>query len=102
MRIMIFFDLPTTTVENRRDATKFRNSLLKDGYDMLQWSVYARLCHSLEVAQRHKKNLQSCLPPKGQIRSMLITEKQFARMEFLIGEATIQEKYRTADQLLLF
>ena len=102
MRIMIFFDLPTTTAQNRRDATKFRNTLLKDGYDMLQWSVYARLCHSLEVAQRHKKNLQGCLPPKGQIRSLIITEKQFSRMEFLIGNPTVQEKSRPATQLLLF
>ncbi len=102
MRVLVFFDLPTTSQQARSDAAKFRNNLLKSGYSMLQFSVYARLCHSLEVAQRHKSNLQGFLPPSGQVRVMLVTEKQFTRMEFLVGQPTIQEKKHTSRQLLLF
>ncbi len=86
----------------RQVASKFRNILLKQGYDRLQWSVYARLCHSLEVAERHKRNLKSLVPREGEVRAMLITEKQFARMEFLVGEPKIQEKFHRAKQLILF
>lgn len=102
MRILVFFDLPTLTKKNRHDATKFRNDLLKDGYDMLQWSVYSRLCHSLEVAERHKKDLEKMVPKEGQVRVMLITEKQFSRMEFLIGEPSFQENFHKGQQLLIF
>ena len=102
MRIIVFFDLPTTSPQYRHAATKFRNDLLKNGYDMMQWSVYSRLCHSLEVAERHKKELEKIVPSEGQVRVMLITEKQFSRIEFLVGEANIQEKFHRGQQLLMF
>ena len=71
MRMMVFFDLPTTTKLHKHDACKFRNNLLKDGYDMMQWSVYSRLCHSLEVARRHQKYLKSIVPQEGSVRLMI-------------------------------
>ena len=99
---MVLFDLPTGTSRERGDAARFRNELLKNGYDMLQWSVYARICHSLEVAERHKRDLQRIVPGKGQVRVMLVTEKQFSRMEFLIGEPSLQEKFHSGQLLLTF
>ncbi len=102
MRILVFFDLPTLSTKNRHDAAKFRIDLLKDGYDMLQWSVYSRLCHSLEVAERHKNFLEAIVPNEGQVRVMIVTEKQFSRMEFLVGKPNFQEKFHQGKQLLIF
>ena len=40
--ILVMFDLPVVTNEERKVATQFRNFLLKDGYIMLQFSIYIR------------------------------------------------------------
>lgn len=41
MRMIVFFDLPVGTARERKAATKFRNFLIKDGYHMVQYSVYS-------------------------------------------------------------
>ena len=101
MRMMVFFDLPTMTKANRRHATRFRNELLKDGYYMMQWSVYSRICKGVAQVEKHAQRLKCLIPPTGSVRLMTITEKQFADMEILIGARKKQEK-DGAKQLLLF
>jgi len=102
MRILVFFDLPTTTKEDKRAYVLFRRFLLNDGYDMLQWSVYGRLINGLDAERKHMKRLEANLPPAGSVRSLVVTEKQYAAMRILIGRPKIQEKRVTTDQLLLF
>ena len=36
MRVLVMFDLPTETAENRRNYTKFRKYLIKSGFMMMQ------------------------------------------------------------------
>ena len=36
MRVLVMFDLPTETSENRRNYTKFRKYLIKSGFMMMQ------------------------------------------------------------------
>ncbi len=36
MRVVVFFDLPTETAEERRDYRRFRAALLKNGFFMMQ------------------------------------------------------------------
>lgn len=50
MRIIVFFDLPVTTKAKRRAASQFRQFLLKDGYQMLQLSVYTRIVQRAGLA----------------------------------------------------
>lgn len=102
MRLLVLFDLPVTTTENRRIYTSFRKFLLKDGYDMLQFSVYARLCNGLDAVDKHYQRLLKHLPKKGSIRCLQVTDKQYAGMKFLVGEPTKQQKKVNTDQLLLF
>lgn len=64
MWILVFFDLPTETKENRRDAAVFRNDLLNDGFTMFQYSVYLRHCASMENAQVHMKRVEQKVPPE--------------------------------------
>jgi CRISPR-associated protein Cas2 len=84
--MVVMFDLPTDTSEDRRRYTQFRKMLLKNGYAMLQFSVYGRHCASDENAEVHEKRVMFSLPPKGHVRIIKVTEKQFARMKTFYGK----------------
>lgn len=101
MRILVFFDLPTTTAKAKRDYVQFRRFLLKDGYDMLQWSVYGRIVNGSDGLETHFSRLQANLPPAGSVRCLVVSEKQFARMRLLVGKPAVQETRVTAEQLVL-
>ena len=79
MRVMVIFDLPVVTKMERKLATSFRKFLLDDGFEMLQYSVYTRLC-----------------PDR------MLTEHQFADMYIVVGEKNIQEVKNTPTQLAFF
>lgn len=102
MRIMVFFDLPTKTKTHKRAYTHFRKFLIKDGYDMLQWSVYARIVNGSDDAKTHLKRLVSNLPKEGSVRCLQVSEKQFTAMKILVGTKTTQEKHVNGSQFLLF
>lgn len=85
MWLFCFFDLPVGTKAQRRSATRFRNFLLQDGYIMMQFSVYARICNGQERVDKHLKRLENSLPKKGSIRALQITDQQYARMKILLG-----------------
>ncbi|AKU27015.1 CRISPR-associated endonuclease Cas2 [Geobacillus stearothermophilus] len=102
MRLLVFFDLPVVTNREKREYRRFRTFLLNEGYDMLQFSVYSRVCHGHEATDKHLARLKRNLPPRGSIRAMVVTEKQYAKMQLLLGEPTAQEKKVTSTQLTLF
>lgn len=81
MWMMVFFDLPTETKTDRRNAARFRKNLIQDGFTMLQFSVYTRHCSSSENTEVHRKRVLKSLPPKGSVNILAITDKQFGRME---------------------
>lgn len=101
MWLFVFFDLPVKSKEERHTATRFRNFLLKDGYMMIQFSVYARVCNGQERVDKHLSRLHNSIPSKGSVRAIQITDKQYERMKILIGKQKIREKTKT-EQLLLF
>ena len=92
MRMIVLFDLPVTTKAKMRTANQFRQFLLKDGYQMLQLSIYTRIIKGRDALEKHHKRLVAHLPEEGSIRCLSITEKQFASMEILVGEKKPQEK----------
>lgn len=91
MRIIVFFDLPTTTKQQRHDYTQFRRSLIESGYIMLQYSVYSRTVRNHDDAASYLQRLEANVPPLGSVRAMLVTEKQYASMHLLAGERLKQE-----------
>lgn len=95
------FDLPVETMENRRNYTRFRKALLKDGFMMLQFSVYARFITSEEAAEAHRRTIRSCMPPLGQVRLVALTDHQFAKMEVFYGKKP-REPEDVPEQILLF
>ncbi|WP_018922789.1 CRISPR-associated endonuclease Cas2 [Salsuginibacillus kocurii] len=102
MRIILFFDLPTKTAKNKKDYLHFRKYLLNDGYDMLQWSVYSRICNNHEMVQKRLTQVKKNLPAKGSVRALPVTEKQYANMKILLGEKTTNEEFLEVNQLTLF
>ncbi len=103
MRMLVFFDLPVKTKQQRLDASRFRNFLLADGYYMVQLSVYARICGGTDSVEVHRRRLQSALPPHGAIRLLVITERQYENIDILLGMPPPQEeKAEPMEQLMLF
>lgn len=96
------FDLPVKTIRQRRVATQFRKFLLKDGYHMLQFSVYARICNGMDAVNKHKSRLYGNVPENGSIRLLIMTEKQFEAMEILVGELKEEETKFVCQQLSIF
>ena len=99
--IMVMFDLPVLTDQERRVATRFRKELLDTGYLMIQFSVYARYIPSEEAAEAHRKTIRSAIPPLGQVRLMAVTDHQFGKMEVFYGKKP-QEPEEGPEQVLLF
>lgn len=88
MRIIVFFDLPTETGEDRRSYRKFRKALVKDGFIMLQESVYCKMISSPSVEQSVRNLIRKNKPEKGLVQFLTVTEKQFSKMEYVVGEYT--------------
>lgn len=80
------FDLPVATTENRRRYAQFRKHLLRLGFTMLQFSVYARCNHSEEKAAAIGQRVAGALPPEGQVRILQLTDRQFGRMQIFWGK----------------
>jgi CRISPR-associated protein Cas2 len=80
MWLFVFFDLPTTTKKHRRDAAHFRKDLEKDGFVMMQFSVYSRHCASKESLDVHMKRVRRFLPSEGQVTLLNVTDRQYGEM----------------------
>lgn len=101
MWLFVFFDLPVGTKDERRLATRFRNFLKDDGYMMLQWSVYARVCRGEDAVEKHLQRVTRNMPKKGSIRALQVTDRQYARMRLLVGEAKSTERVAPNQMVLL-
>lgn len=86
MWILVNFDLPTETKKHRKAYAKFRKFLLDDGFNMMQFSMYARHCSSRENAKVHTDRIKKQLPESGKVIVFEITDAQFGRMEFFYGK----------------
>ena len=102
MRMLVFFDIPVKTKRQRRIATGFRNFLLKDGYHMVQFSVYARICNGMDAVEKHRVRLRAALPDNGSVRLLVITEKQYETIEILVGNLHEEEGPLICEQLSIF
>ena len=99
--LMVFFDLPVKTKKQRRVATKFRKFLIDDGYIMLQYSVYTRICNGQDAVTKHMGRLTKSLPREGSVRSLQVTDAQYARMKTLVGRRRAEEDLGTDQMVLL-
>ena len=90
--MLVMFDLPVTTKKQQKIATLFRNRLLGDGYSMLQFSVYMRSCSSWERMKKHAHRLRLIAPSGGNIKAIMITEKQWEKSITIMNKTYRQTK----------
>lgn len=86
MRIIVFFDLPTTTYSDQKEYNKFHKFLISAGYAMMQESVYIKLALNMSIVHSEKLKLKKNKPKKGLVQVLIITEKQFSQILYLVGE----------------
>lgn len=86
MRLMVMFDLPTDTSQQRKQYRQFRKKLLNEGFIMIQYSVYVRVCTTRSAAEFLERRLKDYLPDQGVIQSLMLTEKQYSDIHFLLGD----------------
>lgn len=86
MRIMIFFDLPMETSADIRNYNAFRKFLIKEGFIMMQKSVYTKLALNGSVSDSIKTAVKKNLPPKGLVELLEVTERQFGNIVYLVGK----------------
>lgn len=88
MRVLVFYDLPVADGEDRSNYSHFHRYLIQNGFLMLQESVYCKLALNKTAVDAILANLRKNKPPAGLIQVLCVTEKQFSRCEYILGEAT--------------
>lgn len=86
MRILVMFDLPVTTAAERKEYARFRKYLIKSGFLMMQESIYCKMSPNSTLADAVIDNVRKNKPEKGLVQVLRVTEKQYAKMEFIVGE----------------
>ena len=99
MRVLVFFDLPVTTSENRRAYAKFRKFLLKNGFMMLQESLYCKLALNGTAANVIISNIHKNKPDEGLVQLLTVTEKQYSKMDIIVGD--IKKEVLDSDDRLV-
>lgn len=99
MRVLVFFDLPVITGEQRRAYIKFRKLLLKSGFLMLQESVYCKLALNGTAVQSIVDNIHKNSPPEGLVQLLTVTEKQYSKMDLIIGK--VKSEVLDSDERLV-
>lgn len=94
------FDLPVKTARDRREYRKFRKYLLSTGFMMLQKSIYTKIALTQTSANTVIKNVNLNKPPMGVVQILTITEKQYNKMELLVGELK-DDQINTDDKLVI-
>ena len=101
MRIIVMFDLPVITDKEKKIATKFRKFLLDEGFIMMQYSVYSRICKNNDDLNKHINRLRINAPKTGNIRLLQITENQYNNIIMFSGSKSVEENI-SIENLLIF
>lgn len=98
---MCMFDLPVETEKEKRAYREFRKQLIKNGFVMMQYSVYIRTCPSREYTQRLENKIRKVVPSNGNIRLITITEKQYNDMKILVGSKSLKEAAIGSERMIV-
>lgn len=101
MRMLCMFDLPVETEEQRRAYRIFRKNLIQEGFMMIQYSIYVRICPSREYANRLENRIKKGIPQEGNVRLLCVTEKQYADMKLLVGSRQAAETAIGTERLII-
>ena len=100
MRMIVFFDLPTITYSDQKEYRKFKKNLINEGFIMMQESVYCKLALNMSVVNSMKVKIDKFKPQNGLIQLLVITEKQYASIDYVIGTNS-NNKIDSTDRLVI-
>lgn len=100
MRLILFFDLPSKEDYEKKDYRLFHNALIKNGYVMMQFSVYIKATNSNSKIKREIEKIRKFIPRSGNIRIISVTEKQYNNMEVILGHKNINEIYNNSKRYI--
>lgn len=86
MWLIVLYDLPTETAQQRKKAAKFHKDLQSLGFSMFQFSVYVRNSASGEYLAVNKNQVKSLMPDEGAVAIIELTDRQFANIDIFIGQ----------------
>ncbi len=101
MRILLFFDLPTDTAKSRKIYSRFRKLLINEGFIMMQESVYTKLALNNSIVNSVKDKIYKNKPPEGIVQMLVITEKQFNNIEYIVGKKDTNVADSTERMIIL-
>lgn len=97
MRLIVLFDLPMNSKSEVRVYNTFRKWMIENGYIMMQFSVYSKIFSNRDSCTKHIAQLRKSVPSRGQIRIMMVTEKQYSSIEIIVGGLSNQEINTSID-----
>ncbi len=100
MRLLVMFDIPVEPNDAHKAYTKFHDFLLKDGFIMMQYSIYVRYCHNEPDCEKHVFRVKCKCPEYGNIRLLKITEKQYQNIIILYGNKRATENIQFNKNLI--
>ena len=101
LRIILFFDLPVETASQRKAYALFRKKLITNGFLMLQKSVYTKLVINRQSMELEINKVKSSLPKEGLVQILTVTEKQFTRIETILGTAVVHSEISSTSRLVI-
>lgn len=101
MWVMALFDLPVTTKSERKRATAFRTFLVDQGFEMVQFSVYARFAPGRERAEALARRIGGAVPAEGKVDVLFFTDKQYEQIVSFRGKNQ-PSRPEKPEQLALF
>ena len=101
MRLMVLFDLPTETKLHLKRYRDFVKYLKSERYIRLQYSVYSKLCINSDSVRTAEKCLLVHAPSEGDVRFLIVTERQFQNIANINGSYSLQEQITTTDLTLM-
>lgn len=101
MRLLVFFDLPVDTASQRKEYRRFRKFLVKEGYLMLQQSVYVKMLINDAKTAYALQNLKKNRPISGLVQALKVTEKQFSTMSYITGNRMNYDEVDTMEEFVV-
>ena len=101
LRIILFFDLPVETASQRKAYALFRKKLITNVFLMLQKSVYTKLVINRQSMELEINKVKSILPKEGLVQILTVTEKQFTRIETILGTAVVHSEISSTSRLVI-
>lgn len=98
MRLLLMFDLPSIEDYEKKEYTQFKKIIIKNGYTMMQFSVYIKCVNTQTKIEQELNKLNKYIPTSGNIRIIAITEKQYMNMAIILGKKKINEIYNNSER----